>query len=394
MNKIYVQATLLSAATMTVMAGAIVSPSLPNISEVFSDNPHIDILSKLVITVPALFVATFSPLAGRVADRLGRMPLIIGSLCLYALGGTSAYLLDNIYLILVSRAVLGIAVAGTMTSVVTLAGDYYQGEERKSFLGLQGAFMALGGVIFVLLGGVLADISWRSPFLVYLLSLPVGILAFFILKEPTLGQESSGKDQHKGFSALPSLSWLIYANIFFGMILFYMIPVQIPFLLKELDIQQNYLSGVAIGVGTFFSAITSISYRKLSQKFSFPAFFAIAYLLIGSGYGLISLANGLTLVIVGLAVAGLGIGLLIPNTNIWLLSILPERIRGFGTGISGTFLFMGQFLSPIAVRPLIDAYSLSTAFGLALIPAAVLCALFVVMHFQNNSGKLKKALTN
>ena len=376
-----IKATLLVAATMTVMAGAIVSPSLPNISEVFADTPNIKLLAKLVITLPALFIAIFSPVAGKIADRLGRMPLLLGSLLLYALGGTSAYLMDNIYLILVSRAVLGIAVAGTMTSVVTLAGDYFEGEERKSFLGLQGAFMAMGGVLFVTIGGVLADISWRTPFLIYLLSLPVAVAALRTLKEPEIKKNSS-KAEEKGFGALPHISWLIYINILLGMILFYMVPVQIPFLLKDLGIQQNYLAGVAIGVGTFFSAITSISYRKLSTKLSFSAFFAIAYLLIGGGYGLVSLADGLPLVIGGLVISGLGIGMLIPNTNIWLLSILPERIRGFGTGISGTFLFIGQFLSPIAVRPLVEAFSLSAAFGYAMIPAGALSLVFTLLHFQ------------
>ena len=376
-----IKATLLVAATMTVMAGAIVSPSLPNISEVFADTPNIKLLAKLVITLPALFIAIFSPVAGKIADRLGRMPLLLGSLLLYALGGTSAYLMDNIYLILVSRAVLGIAVAGTMTSVVTLAGDYFEGEERKSFLGLQGAFMAMGGVLFVTIGGVLADISWRTPFLIYLLSLPVAVAALRTLKEPEIKKNSSKADE-KGFGALPHISWLIYINILLGMILFYMVPVQIPFLLKDLGIQQNYLAGVAIGVGTFFSAITSISYRKLSTKLSFSAFFAIAYLLIGGGYGLVSLAGELPLVIGGLVISGLGIGMLIPNTNIWLLSILPERIRGFGTGISGTFLFIGQFLSPIAVRPLVEAFSLSAAFGYAMIPAGALSLVFTLLHFQ------------
>ncbi len=374
--------TLLTAATMTVMAGAIISPSLPDISKVFSGTAHIEILTKLVITLPALFIAVFSPIAGKIADRLGRIPLLLGSLLLYAIGGTSAYLMNDIYLILASRAVLGIAIAGTMTSVVTLSGDYFEGGERKSFLGLQGAFMAMGGVVFVMLGGVLADISWRAPFMIYLLSLPVTVLALRTLKEPRRRQAKDKASKKQGIEALPNVCWLIYANILVGMILFYMIPVQIPFLLKDLGIGQNYLAGVAIGVGTFFSAIASISYRKLSQKLSFQGFFAVAYLLIGIGYGIIFTADGFTVVIAGLIVSGLGVGLLIPNTNIWLLSVLPERVRGLGSGLSNTFLFIGQFLSPIAVKPLVDAYSLSAAFGYALIPAGVLCLLFTFLLFQ------------
>jgi len=380
MKNFRTKATLLVAAAMTVMAGATVSPALPLIAETFSEVPRIDLLTKLVLTLPALFIAIFSPLAGKVADRLGRMPLLLLCLLLYAAGGASAFWLNNIYFILTSRAVLGIAVAGIMTSTVTLVGDYFEGQERKSFLGIQGAFMAMGGVVFVIIGGLLADISWRFPFLIYLLPLPVLGLAYFVLREP---KRSSGQgNRKKSTSTLPRIAWLIYASIFIGMILFYMVPVQIPFLLKELGIQKNSLSGIAIGISTFFSAISSISYRKLSEKFSFQSFFVIAFMLIGAGYGLVSLAGGFWSVVGGLVVSGLGAGLLIPNTNIWLLSILPEDIRGFGTGISGAFLFTGQFFSPVFVKPLVDAFSLSAAFGYAVLLALPMSILFVVLHLR------------
>ncbi|WPP49085.1 MFS transporter [Catalinimonas niigatensis] len=392
MNKITTKATLLLAATMTVMAGAIIAPSLPQIAEVFENIPRIDLLTKLVLTLPALFIAIFSPIAGKIADSLGRLPLLMGSLLLYALGGAAAYLLNDVYLILVSRAVLGISVAGVMTATVTLAGDYFQGKERESFIGIQSAFMALGGVVFVIVGGLLADLSWRAPFLIYLLSLlslPILLLAWWVLKEPARMPSKPANDtqERSSATALPGIVWLIYASVFTGMILFYMIPVQIPFLLKELGVVENTLSGVAIGTGTFFAAVASLSYRKLAQKMSFQTFFALAYLLIAVGYGLISISESFTTLLMSLGISGLGLGLLIPNTNIWLLSILPEKVRGFGMGLSGAFLFIGQFFSPIAVKPLVDAFSLSAAFGYAVILALLLSVLFTTLHFRKKHKK-------
>ena len=76
-------------------------------------------------------------------------------------------------MILISSAVLGIAVGMSMTIVITLIADYFEGMERQKFVGLQIAFMSLGGIIFIGLGGVLADIGWRYPFLIYLFSLLV-----------------------------------------------------------------------------------------------------------------------------------------------------------------------------------------------------------------------------
>ena len=82
-------------------------------------------------------------------------------------------LLQIITIIIISRIFLGISVGMSMTIVITLIADYFEGLERQKFVGLQVAFMSLGGILFIGLGGVLADISWRVPFLIYLFSLLV-----------------------------------------------------------------------------------------------------------------------------------------------------------------------------------------------------------------------------
>ena len=162
-NNKALQATLLLASTLTVMAGATIAPSLPQMARVFSNTPNAEFLSKLILTIPALFIAVCSPLAGRIIDRLGRLRLLFMALIIYSIGGVSGYFLNNLYHILVGRALLGIAVAGIMTVAVTLIGDYFEGRSRERFMGIQAASMSFGGMIFVGTGGFLADLlrpSW------------------------------------------------------------------------------------------------------------------------------------------------------------------------------------------------------------------------------------------
>lgn len=149
------------------MAGATIAPSLPQMSEVFKDTPQAVFLSKQVLTLPALMIAIVSPAAGYIIDNFGRLKLLFISLILYAIGGTTGLYLNDLYGILAGRALLGIAVAGIMTTTTTLIADYLDGTERNKFIGLQGAFMALGSIVFVGSGGRLADVGWRYPFLLY-----------------------------------------------------------------------------------------------------------------------------------------------------------------------------------------------------------------------------------
>ena len=148
-----IKATLLLTSTLTVMSGATIAPSLPAMQEYFADVPNSALLVRLVLTIPALFIAIGGLFAGQLVDRLGRKPLLVGSTLVYGLAGASGLVLNSLGTILVGRALLGLSVAGIMTGVTTLIADYYTGQSRANFMGLQAAFMGLGGVVFLSVGG-------------------------------------------------------------------------------------------------------------------------------------------------------------------------------------------------------------------------------------------------
>ena len=147
--------TILLGSTTTVLAATIISPALPGMAEAFADVPNASFLVRLALTLPALFVAIGALFAGFLLDRWGRKPVLIVSLILYGLAGTAGFFLNSLPVILVSRALLGFAVAGTMSSFTTLILDYFRDRELNRFLGLQGAFMGLGGILFLLAAGYL-----------------------------------------------------------------------------------------------------------------------------------------------------------------------------------------------------------------------------------------------
>jgi len=125
-----VKATLLLVSSLTIMSMITISSSLPDMSDTFSDIPNGPALVKLTLSFPALFIALTAAIAGMVIDRFGRLKLLGLALLLYAVGGSSGYWLDNIYLILAGRGLLGICVGISMTIVTTLVADYYEGKAR------------------------------------------------------------------------------------------------------------------------------------------------------------------------------------------------------------------------------------------------------------------------
>lgn len=363
---------MLLASSLTVMSGALIAPALPRMAEVFAEVPHAGFLTKLILTIPAIFIALLSPVAGWLVDHFGKLRLFTISMLLYAVAGGAGFVLSNLYYILISRSILGMAIAGIMTTATTLIGDYYDGEERKKFLGTQAAFMAFGGTVFVALSGLLADISWRFPFLVYLFSLIVVFLVQKFLFEPQSAGEASGNNNHtirnKG------LIGLIYATTLFGMLMFYMIPVQSPFLMREMGIESNFLGGLGLVIAALFAAVAGQNYARFKRRSSFFMLYVFTFGFMVLGYGIISLANQYWLVLVGMIFSGFGAGLLMPNANLWLIEIVPPQSRGRVIGGLTSAVFLGQFLSPVIVQPLVEITSLHIAYGIgagALLLAAI-----------------------
>ncbi len=359
--------SLLVGSTLTVMSGATIAPSLPQIEQTFAGAENVALLTRLVLTIPALFIALGAPLVGALTDKLGRLPILFTSLFLYGLAGTAGLYTETLFQLLFSRALLGVSVAGIMTSITTLIGDYYEGEERNQTMGLQAAFMALGGFVFLTVGGMLADISWRWPFAVYAFVLFVIPASYSALREPVNTTATpKGELQKKSMPIVEK--WLVGLTFFVAllfMIIFYMIPVQLPFYLKQIGVESSTQAGVAIAALTLSGGITSLFYRKIKQLLTFNAIYTFLFLLSAIGYMLLSYAETYTLVLFAQVIGGIGFGLFMPNANTCLLNMAPLHLRGRIVSGMTAAVFLGQFLSPVAVSPLLAYTGLALSYRIA-----------------------------
>ena len=377
-----VKATILLVSSLTIMSMITISASLPDMTKAFSDLPNASSLVKLVLSFPGLFIALSAILAGLIIDKFGRLKLLGIALVLYAVAGSSGYWLDNIYLILVGRALLGISVGISMTIVTTLVADYYQGKARQKFAGIQIAIMSLGGIIFITLGGFLADINWKVPFLLYLFSILILPFTYLYLEEPSKHLEVKAVSSS---IKSPKIIWFVFINVMLMWVIFFIIPVQIPFYLKSMGVEKNALIGIAIASSTFFSAISAFSYSKIKDKLNFQQVFSLGYLLMAIGFIGIALSNSYAMALVGILITGLGMGFLIPNANIWVMQLAPLEIRGREIGRLTTFWFLGQFLSPIVLLPFLQIITLQVLFYVISGVLIALCLLFLILHLKLKS---------
>jgi len=384
------RSTLLLGSTLTVMAGAIISPALPEISRAFDHLADPELMSKLILTLPALFIALLAPVAGYFVDWSGRKKVLLFSLLLYALAGTTGAYLSNIYLILIGRAMLGIAVGALMTSIITLIGDYYEGKQRSTFMGYQAAFASTGGLVFISTGGLLADIHWRYPFLIYSLSLVILVMAIISVYEPRRIKPVGGVKllSMELLRKIPSQVLWVYAIAFFSFAVFYMIPVQLPFMLSALEGVSNTQVGFAIAFMNVTAIVMAFSYSRIKRHIDFPYIMAMVYILVACGYTIISFSDSYWMMVAGILTGGLGFGMQMANINLWLVNLAPAEVRGTLVGYLNTCIFMGMFLSPVLLQPLVALTTLYQSFFLV---ALLLLLLALVLFATGKRGYWKGA---
>lgn len=355
--------SLLLASALTVMAAATLGPALPQIEQAFAGTPHVGLLTRLVLTVTAIFIVIGSPLAGMIVDRYGRKNLLLIALLLYALAGTSGLYLNSLPMLLVGRAFLGLAVACVLTASITLIADLYVGPERTKALARQSAFLGAGGVVLLLIGGSLAEIRWRLPFSVYFASLLVFVLVWRFVPEPAR-PSSFGTDA-------PDAKWpvgmvsLIVLLVFISQVAFYFWPVQLPFYLAERFDAGAAAAGLAVAVSSGAGAIASIFYRHVRARLSDLAVVALAYGLMGTANLLLSQAGSYPAVLAVMIVGGAGVGLMFPTASNWMTNTVPDALRGRSVGLVSAAIFSGHFVSPFISQPIMEQVGFAHGYRLA-----------------------------
>jgi len=341
--------TLLLISTLAVMSGATIAPALPRIANAFPEETELTI--QLILTMPALFAAFGSLFVSSIMDKFGRKKLLAVSITVYGFAGSSGFFVETIGLLLAGRAILGLCVAAIMTTSTTLIGDYYEGEFRERMIGIQAAFMTFAGVIFILLGGILAENDWHNPFAIYFLAFIFLIATLKFLNEPTVvtidhskghvvTHEESISDHYKILLFAYFMAILASASLTF-MIVF------LPFSLQNEFGRSPREVGFAISINTLFAGFASLLYKRVVSKVHYTKMFSLIFAIMGSGYLILAFASEFSIIIIGLILMGIAFGWLIPNIMSWFFGHIHGPIRSKAVGGFTFALFTGQFVSPI-----------------------------------------------
>jgi MFS family permease len=367
-------AVLMLSSCLSILGAVLIAPVLPSMQAAFADVAGAAALVPLVLTAPALVIGLLAPVAGRIVDTLGRKNLLVGAMVLYAVVGTAPLWLDSLPMILVSRIGVGLAEAAIMTCATTLIADYFTGHTRDKYLGLQVVFTTIAATICFALGGALGATSWRTPFWLYLVSLPLAVMAAVAIWEPV----RRAKDE--AARALPPVPWRqllgpVVVSLFGG-IAFYTLVVELSYALTAVGVTSVGTIGLISAVASAATAVGALTFPRVAHRG--PAtLLPVAFAAIGIGLAVVAAGSTVVVVLIGAVIAGYGQGLLLPSLLTWTISSLSLEQRGRGTGLWTAAVFLGEFICPLVVLALTAALSGLSAALLAVGIASLVVAVVV-----------------
>jgi multidrug resistance protein len=132
-----------------------------------------------------LTVVAFTPLCGKLSDIFGRKPVEITGITIFAVGCLGCALSSSMILLIVFRVIAGIGGGCLMSMSFIMVSDVIPMEQRSAYLSLVSMTFAISNIIGPIVGGLIAEISWRIIFYILLpICLILALLVIFVLDLP------------------------------------------------------------------------------------------------------------------------------------------------------------------------------------------------------------------
>lgn len=393
-NKKTLTTAILSLSLLTVMAGAAVAPALGTIREHFADSG--DTLIQLIISMPALFIFLSSFIFPALCRKFGAKTIVMAGLILYVFGGCGAGLFDNIWLVLAFRALVGCGVGLIMPMSTGLLAYYFPPEETDKLMGLSSAMNQLGGAVATFIAGLLATLSWRAAFMVYLMGLISMVLCGLFMPNDHIGSRSGaesvktdGSNKNHEKSGNLRRYGIYVAAMFVLMSIFFIYPSNFALETSSAGIMSQGAIATVMALMDVVAFAGGLSFVAIKGALKEKAHFTAPVLFL-AGYILLAVSASAVITVAGSFCIGFANGMGIPCI---IAAASRKAGRNAGTTVMpmlSAAMYLSQFASPFIMSVVTMLLGKT---GIAHLPfwfAAVLSVIFALIAMCLSSAEVKK----
>ncbi|MBJ8079454.1 MFS transporter [Bacillus toyonensis] len=351
-------------------------PTLPLfIKEIGGNESQVGLMMGM-FTIAAVVIR---PIIGGMLDQYGRRSFIIFGLILFGLTMYSYNLASTIVLLAVLRVIHGVTWAVSTTAVGTAITDIIPDSRRGEGMGWYGMAMTIAMAIGPMIGlWVVQYYSFHGLFLLATLLSFMAVILSLITKMPFTPQKEKGKIQLFEKSVLSITVVVFFLSFAYGGITTFL-PL--------------FASSINVNPGTFFLvyAIALTIVRPISGKLldKYGEVFIIlpALCITILAIVVLTMANGLTGIIIAATLYGMGFGSAQPALQAAMLTIVDPSKRGVANASFFTAFDLGIGLGAILLGFVSQIFGYRILFTASSVSAVIALLVFGMFVRQKLSEK-------
>ncbi len=273
--------------------------------------------------------------AGYILDRWGRRtPMVLG-MAITVIAVFSYSLVQTPEQMMAARAVHGIGAAVLAPGAFSIIGDRTASDRWGRAMGLTGALIAVAALVGPPVAGILRD-NWGADVVFYVdaVFIFITLVAFLIIaRDNSREVETHDSDAPSEIAQRQPALWPAYAAAFAITVGIGALVTYLPLMLEEQG-QSAARSGYSFGVYALVAMLVMASpISRASDRFGRFGPLMLGLLGIAAGLALLGILEGYGGVVVGMAVFGLGYGLVFPAATALVASATGADRRGMAFGV-------------------------------------------------------------
>lgn len=329
-----------------------------------------------LFSIYLLTQAVAVPIYAKLADTVGRKPIILLGVALFLVGSVLCGVAWSMPALIAFRALQGLGAGAIQPMAITIAGDIYTVAERARVQGYIASVWAISSVVGPTLGGIFSEfVSWRWIFFV---NVPLCLLAGWLLLRRF--HESVERSSHRIDYAGSALLAVGVSALILGLL--------------EGDQAWAWISvpGIAAFVVALLALVTFVLVERRAPEpvlpltiFSRPLITTTTLISLGIGAMLLGLTSyvptylegalGVSPLLSGLALASLTIGWPISASQSGRLYLRfgfkPTVLLGVAIAVVGTLLLAATASTPSLLVVAVACFVTGLGFGLAASPSLI-----------------------
>lgn len=333
-----------------LMGFGIVIPILPLYAQDFQATPlAIGWLTGIYSGMQIIF----TPILGKLSDRFGRRPVLLISIAGTAVGFALMGMAQSLTLLFIARILAGIT-GGNISIPQAYIADVTAPEKRSHAMGMIGAAFGLGFTFGPLIGGVMSQISYGTPFFfAAALAVANAVLIYLILPE-SLSREHRAKPHEEASTAevfrhgRGAMFALVVATYFFLIAGFAIMTTLFALFTARRFGYDAHANGYLFGfVGLISVIVQGGLIGRLVKIFGEVALTRAGLILTTISLALLPLSNNLTILLLVCAGLSVGSGIASPPLSGLASQMIERTWQGRALGVMQSAGSTGRLIGPL-----------------------------------------------